>query len=61
MKKLRLLLSSFVLSIFVAENVLAQQPSKTELKVGSVPGLYVDEFKVGVEPGLKNKSYSVRA
>ncbi len=39
---------------------LAQSPTKAELKVGFVPGPYIDEFKVGVEPELKKKGYSVR-
>jgi D-methionine transport system substrate-binding protein len=39
---------------------LAQQPAKAELKVGFVPGPYIDEFKAGVEPELRKKGYSVR-
>jgi hypothetical protein len=35
---------------------LAQQPAKAELKVGFVPGPYIDEFKAGVEPELKKKA-----
>jgi D-methionine transport system substrate-binding protein len=60
MKKLPLLLSALVISIFIGGNALAQQLAKGELKVGFVPGPYIDEFKVGVEPELKKKGYSVR-
>jgi D-methionine transport system substrate-binding protein len=60
MTRLWLLLSSLVLSISIAGNALAQQPAKAELKVGFVPGPYIDEFKAGVEPELKKKGYSVR-
>jgi len=61
MKKFWLLLSGLlIISILIAGEAFAQQPAKTELKVGFVPGPYVDEFKLGVEPELKNKGYSVR-
>ncbi len=36
------------------------RPAKAELKVGFVPGPYIDEFKAGVEPELKTKGYSIR-
>lgn len=38
----------------------AEVPAKSEIKVGFVPGPYIDEFKAGVEPELKKKGYSVR-
>ncbi|WP_407175079.1 MetQ/NlpA family ABC transporter substrate-binding protein [Bradyrhizobium sp. STM 3562] len=60
MKKLWVLLSSLVLSTVIAANALAQQAAKAELKVGFVPGPYIDEFKAGVEPELKKKGYAVR-
>jgi len=61
MKKFWLLLSSLlILSILVFAEALAEQKAKAELKVGFVPGPYIDEFKAGVEPELKNKGYSVR-
>jgi len=60
MKKFWLLLSSLILSIFIAGEALAQQAAKAELKVGFVPGPYIDEFKAGVEPELKKKGYAVR-
>lgn len=41
-------------------NVQAQQPAKPELRVGFVPGPYIDEFKIGVEPELKKKGYKIR-
>lgn len=49
-----------ILSLLIAGSAFAQQPAKTELKVGFVPGPYIDEFKVGVEPELKKKGYNVR-
>jgi D-methionine transport system substrate-binding protein len=62
MKKIWLLLLSSLLTTSVpyVGNALAQTPAKIELKVGFVPGPYVDEFKVGVEPELKKKGYAVR-
>ncbi|HEX7882898.1 MAG TPA: MetQ/NlpA family ABC transporter substrate-binding protein, partial [Afipia sp.] len=48
--------------VLVADPVraLAQTTARTELKVGFVPGPYVDGFKAGVEPELKKKGYTVR-
>ncbi|MBV8792478.1 MAG: methionine-binding protein [Pseudolabrys sp.] len=60
MKKFGLLLSELVPCILVASYSLAHDSAKTELKVGFVPGPYIDEFKAGVEPELKEKGYSVR-
>jgi D-methionine transport system substrate-binding protein len=60
MTRLWLLLCGLVLSISIAGHALAQQPAKAELKVGFVPGPYIDEFKAGVEPELRKKGYSVR-
>jgi len=60
MKNSWLLLSAFVLSTFIAGGALGQQPAKPELKMGFVPGPYIDEFKAGVEPELKKKGYFVR-
>jgi D-methionine transport system substrate-binding protein len=60
MKKFWLLLLSLILSVLFAGESLAQQPAKPELKMGFVPGPYIDEFKAGVEPELKNKGYAIR-
>jgi D-methionine transport system substrate-binding protein len=60
MTRLWLLLCGLVLSISIAGHALAQQPAKAELKVGFVPGPYIDEFKAGVEPELRKNGYSVR-
>lgn len=60
MKRFWLLLSSLILSVSFAGESLAQRSAKPELKVGFVPGPYIDEFKAGVEPELKKKGYSVR-
>jgi D-methionine transport system substrate-binding protein len=49
MKRFWLLLSSVILSVSFAGESLAQQPAKPELKVGFVPGPYIDEFKAGVQ------------
>ena len=38
----------------------AQAPAKPELKVGFVPGPYIDEFKAGVAPELQKKGYRIR-
>lgn len=35
-------------------------PPVRELKVGFVPGPYIDEFKVGVQPELEKKGYKIR-
>jgi hypothetical protein len=55
MKRFWSLLSSLILSVSFAGESLAQQSAKAELKVGFVPGPYIDEFKAGVEPKLKKK------
>jgi D-methionine transport system substrate-binding protein len=60
LKKFWLLLSGLILTISVGGSALAQQPTKAELKVGFVPGPYIDEFKAGVEPELKKKGYAIR-
>jgi D-methionine transport system substrate-binding protein len=38
----------------------AQEPAKPKLRVGFVPGPYIDEFKVGVAPELQKKGYRIR-
>jgi len=58
------------LSIFVSALLLvstlaagaahAQSPAKPELKVGFVPGPYIDGFKAGVAPELQKKGYRIR-
>ncbi|SDS55066.1 MetQ/NlpA family ABC transporter substrate-binding protein [Bradyrhizobium canariense] len=56
-----LLLSAFLISsAFIGRPSIAQDAPKTEIKVGFVPGPYIDEFKAGVEPELKKKGYSLR-
>jgi D-methionine transport system substrate-binding protein len=55
-----------LLSAFLIAGALARAPSyaqeapKAELKVGFVPGPYIDEFKVGVAPELQKKGYRIR-
>jgi D-methionine transport system substrate-binding protein len=61
MKTALFLLSGLLaLTPFAARDALAQQPAKPELRVGFVPGPYIDEFKIGVEPELKKKGYKIR-
>lgn len=61
MKTALFLLSGLLaLSPLAVENSMAQQPTKAELRVGFVPGPYIDEFKIGVEPELKKKGYKIR-
>lgn len=61
MKTALFLLSGLLaLSPFAAGDVSAQQSAKPELRVGFVPGPYIDEFKIGVEPELKKKGYKIR-
>jgi len=61
MKTALFLLSGLLaLAPFAAGDALAQQPAKPELRVGFVPGPYIDEFKIGVEPELKKKGYKIR-
>lgn len=55
-----LLLSSALVFSAGALPASAKDPNKTEIKVGFVPGPYVDGFKAGVEPELKKKGYTVR-
>ena len=60
-KALSLLLSLLLLLCDLGrEAVFAQEAGKTEIKVGFVPGPYIDGFKAGVEPELRKKGYKVR-
>jgi D-methionine transport system substrate-binding protein len=60
-KALLLLLSTLLLLLSVGDrDAGAQTAAKTEIKVGFVPGPYIDGFKAGVEPELKKRGYSVR-
>ena len=54
------LLAVSVLSIAAGDNALAQSAEKKDLKVGFVPGPYIDEFKIGVAPELAKKGYQIR-
>ncbi|MDB5551107.1 MAG: methionine-binding protein [Rhizobium sp.] len=55
-------IAAAVLALFAyGSDIAAAQPApKTELKVGFVPGPYIDGFKAGVEPELKKKGYTVK-
>ena len=58
---LRNFLAAFTLAnALAASAVQAQQPAKTDLKVGFVPGPYIDGFKAGVAPELEKKGYRIR-
>lgn len=60
-KALLLLLAAIaVLPAAAMADARAQDASKTELKIGFVPGPYIDGFKAGVEPELKKKGYKVK-
>jgi D-methionine transport system substrate-binding protein len=60
-KALPLLLSLLLLLCELGRDVaFAQEARKTEIKVGFVPGPYIDGFKAGVEPELRKKGYAVR-
>jgi D-methionine transport system substrate-binding protein len=53
------------LSVFLLINAPAAAPVRArepapELKVGFVPGPYIDEFKAGVAPELQKKGYRIR-
>jgi D-methionine transport system substrate-binding protein len=62
MKITRLLLLSASLIVGTVANAdsRAQEAPKAELKIGFVPGPYIDEFKVGVAPELEKKGYRLR-
>lgn len=62
LKKAFFLLLSSILVLVAADPIRApaKDAGKTELKIGFVPGPYVDGFKAGVEPELKKKGYIVR-
>jgi D-methionine transport system substrate-binding protein len=60
-KKKWLLLPSAILILALMKALsYAQEAPQAEIKVGFVPGPYIDEFKAGVEPELKKKGYAVR-
>ena len=46
------------IALFAAQASAA--PQKPELRVGFVPGPYIDEFKVGVQPELEKKGYKIK-
>lgn len=52
--------SFFLFAAADSRNASAADATKTELKVGFVPGPYVDGFKAGIEPELKKKGYTIR-
>ncbi|WP_315786545.1 MetQ/NlpA family ABC transporter substrate-binding protein [Bradyrhizobium sp. SZCCHNPS1003] len=54
------LLAASTLSLFTVTSASAQSAEKKELKVGFVPGPYIDEFKIGVAPELAKKGYQIR-
>jgi D-methionine transport system substrate-binding protein len=60
-KEKGLLLPSAILILALMKALsYAQEAPKAEIKVGFVPGPYIDKFKAGVEPELKKKGYAVR-
>ncbi|MGO4711129.1 MetQ/NlpA family ABC transporter substrate-binding protein [Bradyrhizobium sp. 2TAF24] len=59
-KTARLLLLFLFAVLNASSPVAARDAAKAEIKVGFVPGPYVDGFKAGIEPELKKKGYTVR-
>jgi D-methionine transport system substrate-binding protein len=55
-----LLLSAFLIIGALAAAPSRAEPAKTELKLGFVPGPYIDEFKAGVQPELEKKGYRIK-
>jgi D-methionine transport system substrate-binding protein len=62
MKTALSLLAAALLTLvaFGAGRADAQSAAKPEIKIGFVPGPYIDGFKAGVEPELKKKGYKVK-
>jgi D-methionine transport system substrate-binding protein len=50
--------AALILQTF-GQAAFAQDTPKTELKVGFVPGPYIDEFKIGVAPELQKRGYKI--
>jgi D-methionine transport system substrate-binding protein len=58
-------LSTFVSALLLVGTLAAgaaqaEGPAKPELKVGFVPGPYIDGFRAGVAPELQKKGYRIR-
>jgi D-methionine transport system substrate-binding protein len=62
MTRLRFLALSaiIILQALTGTGASAEEIAKKELKVGFVPGPYIDEFKIGVAPELQTKGYKIR-
>jgi D-methionine transport system substrate-binding protein len=61
MTRLRFLaLSAALILQTLGQAAFGQDIPKKELKVGFVPGPYIDEFKIGVAPELQKKGYQIR-
>lgn len=41
-------------------SISAAQAASNELRVGFVPGPYIDEFRIGVQPMLEKKGYKIK-
>jgi len=55
-----LILAAFVAHALAATAASAQAVEKKELRLGFVPGPYIDEFRIGVAPELQKKGYKIR-
>lgn len=53
-----LVAATIVQALFAS--AFADDAQKKELKIGFVPGPYIDEFKIGVAPALEKKGYQIR-
>ncbi|MBB5391496.1 MULTISPECIES: MetQ/NlpA family ABC transporter substrate-binding protein [unclassified Herbaspirillum] len=51
---------SLLLLPAIAISLAHAAPQERELKIGFVPGPYIDEFKLGVQPELEKKGYKIR-
>jgi D-methionine transport system substrate-binding protein len=62
MKTTRPIIAMAFLALFMPGNdgAVAQPTQKTEIKIGFVPGPYIDGFKAGVAPELKKKGYTIK-
>jgi D-methionine transport system substrate-binding protein len=59
MPSFKRILTSLLFSLFAIATAQAA-PESRELKVGFVPGPYIDEFKLGVQPELEKKGYRIK-
>jgi D-methionine transport system substrate-binding protein len=61
MTRLRFLILSaaILLQALTSNSSFAQDPQKKDLRLGFVPGPYIDEFKIGAAPELQKQGYRI--